>query len=308
MRVAFAGTPEFAVASLRAIQAEGHDIVLVLTQPDRPAGRGMTDRFSAIKQAAQALRAPVYQPARLSAPGPLERLREARPDILVVVAYGLILPASVLAAAPRGAINVHASLLPRWRGAAPIQRAILAGDRETGITLMEMDAGLDTGPILLQQSVAIGALDTAGTLHDRLAALGAGMLAGALRPGAKLVARPQPDEGASYAPKIGKGESIINWTLPAEVIARTVRAFDPVPGAQTSFGGAVLKLWRAEAVPAAASELPGTVLEAGAALQVACGTGVLRITEMQRPGGRRLPAPELLRGWTLRPGERLGTG
>jgi len=308
MRVVFAGTPEFAVPSLRALHAAGHELVLVLTQPDRPAGRGLAARVSPVKRAALELRLELYQPMRLSGAEPLERLRAAGADVMVVVAYGLILPAALLDVPARGAINVHASLLPRWRGAAPIQRALLAGDAETGITLMQMDAGLDTGPMLQQQRLAIGAEETGGSLHDRLADLGASMLARALAPGVTLAAHPQPDRGATYAGKIGKGENIVNWALSAEVIARTVRAFDPVPGAQTSFDDAVIKLWRAHAAEASAAAAPGTVLAAGADLEVSCGAGALRITEMQRQGGRRLPAAELLRGWTLRPGDRLGTG
>jgi methionyl-tRNA formyltransferase len=307
MRVVFAGTPEFAVPSLRALDAAGHILQLVLTQPDRPAGRGMAERTSPVKQAAQALGVPLYQPVRLGGDESLARLRAAAPEVMVVVAYGLILPKAVLDLPPRGAINVHASLLPRWRGAAPIQRAILAGDRETGISLMQMDAGLDTGPILAQDSTPIADADTGGSVHDRLAELGAAMLVHALHSGETLSGRPQPATGVTYARKITKAETLVDWALAADVVARTIRAFDPTPGAATTLGEASLKLWRATPLAGLAGAAPGTILRIDDALHVACGEGSLAVTEAQRPGGRRLPIAELLRGWPLHPGRRFSS-
>jgi methionyl-tRNA formyltransferase len=307
MRVVFAGTPEFAVPSLRALRAAGHDIRLVLTQPDRPAGRHLGARASPVKQAAQELGLTVYQPSSLKTPEALDQLDRAQPVVIVVVAYGLLLPPAVLALPPEGAINVHASLLPRWRGAAPIQRAILAGDRETGISIMQMDAGLDTGAVLLQEAVAIAEDDTAASLSDKLAPLGAAMITRVLAPGAlaRWVAQPQPAFGVTYAPKVNKSEAVLNWNLPAEVVARTVRAFDPWPGAATWSRGELVKLWRARALAEEMHAPPGTVIAAGDDLRIACGSGLLAVSEMQRPGGRRLPTREFLRGWTIRPGDRL---
>jgi len=343
MRVVFAGTPEFAVPSLRALHEGGHHIALVLTQPDRPAGRGLGQRSSPVKQAALDLGLEVDQPASLKSPDALQRLRAARPDVLVVVAYGLILPPAALDVAPLGAVNVHASLLPRWRGAAPIQRSILAGDRETGITLMRMDASLDTGPILMQESVPITEEDTAGSLQTRLATLGAAMLVSRLeRP--PFEGRPQPDSGATYAAKIMKSESVLIWGLPAQVIARTARAMDPQPGVSSRLGDEMIKLWRlrpapmpgqytarpdappprpveaaagldaanrsqpgaAAAAPGAAAADPGTVIDVDDdSIRVACGQGSVWIGELQRPGGRRLAARDFLRGRAVRPGDRF---
>jgi methionyl-tRNA formyltransferase len=306
MRVAFAGTPAFAAAALEAVAAAGHTIVLVLTQPDRPAGRGLAAARSPVKLVAERLGVPVHQPERLKDPSTHVPLREARADVLVVAAYGLILPQAVLDIPARGAVNIHASLLPRWRGAAPIQRAILAGDARTGITIMQMDAGLDTGPMLLHEAVAIGAAETAGTLHDRLAALGAKLIVPALDGLARgtLVPVPQPAEGITYAAKIDKREARIDWSRPAAEIERMVRAFDPVPGAVGRLRGQEVKVWRAE--PCAGTAEPGTVLQSSeAGVVVACGTGAILLAELQRAGGKRLAAGNFLRGFPVAVGERF---
>ena len=302
LRVAFAGTPEFAAAALRAIAAAGFSVPLVLTQPDRPAGRGLKLQPSAVKDAAMALGAPVIQPRSLRLDGrfPAEAvaardaLAAAAADVVVVAAYGLILPAWVLALPRLGCLNIHASLLPRWRSAAPIHRAIEAGDAETGITLMQMDEGLDTGAMLLEARVAIAADETTGGLHDRLAALGAALVVQGLQAAARgaLQPRPQPEAGVSYAHKIAKSEAAIDWTQPAAVIERRLRAFDPFPGASFAVGADATphKLWRARVVPAPRAARPGTVLQAdGQGLVVACGVDALECLELQRPGGRRQP-------------------
>jgi methionyl-tRNA formyltransferase len=306
MRVVFAGTPEFARRALAAIAEAGHDIPLVLTQPDRPAGRGMRPSVSAVKREAMSRAIDVLQPPTLKDPEVMRRLTDAQPDALVVAAYGLILPQAVLDLPALGAMNIHASLLPRWRGAAPIQRALLAGDRETGITIMAMDAGLDTGAMLAQRAVAIGADDDAGTLEDTLASLGAAMIVEALAEAAAstLRATPQPDEGATYAHKIDKRETVIDWARPAEEIERLLRAFRPAPGARSSLRGEAVKIWRAR--PDAARGEPGEVLAAGPdAIVVACGSGALGITELQRAGGRRMAVAEFLRGVPVAAHERF---
>jgi len=311
MRVLFAGTPEFAVTALRAVHTAGHQIVLVLTQPDRLAGRGLSQSASPAKRAAEALGLPVFQPTTLKDPGVQERLRAAAPDVMVVAAYGLILPQAVLDIPRFGAINIHASLLPRWRGAAPIQRALLAGDVRTGISIMQMDAGLDTGPVLLVAETPIGPDDTAGTLHDRLAALGARLVVEALDEIAAGTARPvrQPAEGATYAAKLDKAEARIDWRRSGADIARVVRAFDPAPGAVARFRGTELKIWRAApagAAPDAAGAPAGTVVAASDdGIVVACGDGAVVLTELQRAGGRRLRAAELRRGFAVAVGDRF---
>jgi methionyl-tRNA formyltransferase len=307
MRVVFAGTPAFAAHALAALLASGHEIALAMTQPERPAGRGLKPASGAVQTLAERRGIPTYRPASLKAPETQERIAAARPEVLVVAAYGLILPQAVLEIAPRGALNIHASLLPRWRGAAPIQRAILAGDRESGITIMQMDAGLDTGPILMQRSLAVAADDDAQTLHDRLAVLGATLIVAALDALAKGLARrkPQPQEGATYASKIGKHEALLDWNRAAPELERAIRAFRPAPGARTTLRGEPLKIWSARI--AAGQGAPGSVLEAGlAALRIACGEGALEVLELQRAGGRRLAAGEFLRGLAVRAGERLG--
>jgi methionyl-tRNA formyltransferase len=318
LRVAFAGTPEFAAVALQAIHAAGYPVPLVLTQPDRPAGRGMKLTPSPVKRLAASLGMPVVQPRSLRLDGRFpDEAREAQaalaaaaPDVLVVAAYGLILPAWVLALPRLGGLNIHASLLPRWRGAAPIHRAIEAGDAVSGITIMQMDEGLDTGAMLLAESEPIRPDDTTATLHDRLAVLGGRLVVQALAEAARGALRPvaQPAEGVTYAHKIEKVEAAIDWTLPAAVIARRVRAFDPFPGASFQARGDTVKLWRATPAdrpggPAA----PGAVLSADAAgVVVACGEGALTLLEIQRPGGRRQPVEAWLQGRPMGPGESMG--
>jgi len=307
MRLAFAGTPDFAATALAALLAAGHEVALVLTQPDRPAGRGLKPFPSAVKRLALARGLALEQPATLKSDAALAPLAAARPDVLVVAAYGLLLPRSVLAIAPRGAINIHASLLPRWRGAAPIQRALLAGDTETGISIMQMDEGLDTGPLLAQHPAAIAPEDDAQTLHDRLAALGAHAVVRALEEVAAGRARavPQPAAGACYARKLKKSELELDWSRPCVELERKLRALRPAPGAHTSLRGSGLKLWRGRCVEG--SGAPGEVLASGPdGVRVACGEGALEVTELQRAGGARLAAAEFLRGFGLAPGERLG--
>ena len=369
LRVVFAGTPEFARIALQALLDAGFAVPLVLTQPDRPAGRGMKLQASPVKQLAQARGIAVAQPRSLRLDGKYPEdaaaaraaLQAARADVMVVAAYGLILPQWVLdamsaarppegakaplggsatgeavqrggsdasaarppegAKAPSGGsatgeavqcggtglgcINIHASLLPRWRGAAPIHRAIEAGDAETGITIMQMDAGLDTGDMLLAQALPIGARATTASLHDALAALGARLIVQALRQPERLVRTPQPAAGVTYAAKIDKHEAAIDWTLPAEVIERRVRAFDPFPGAHTALDGKVIKVWQSQidSCLRPVDARCGQILSANdAGVAVACGRGVLRLTELQRPGGKRLPAREFLAGFALAPG------
>ena len=307
MRTAFAGTPAFAERALAALLAAGHEVALVLTQPDRPSGRGLHRAASAVKQLAGARGLEVYQPRSLQDESALARLAVARPEVLVVAAYGLLLPARALAIAPHGALNIHASLLPRWRGAAPIQRALLAGDRETGITIMKMDTGLDTGPILSSHPIAIEDDDDAQTLHDKLAALGAEAIVAALAQVAAGRAKslPQPETGATYARKIGKHEAELDWSRPCVELERAVRALRPKPGARSQLRGETIKLWRARCV--ARQGPPGSVLESGAdGVLVACGEGALQATELQRAGGNRLAAAEFLRGFPINRGERLG--
>jgi len=302
-RIAFAGTPQFARAALAALIEAGFEIPLVLTQPDRPAGRGKALTISPVKELALAHDLPLHQPERLRDPATHTPLIAAAPDVLVVAAYGLILPQAVLEVAPLGAINIHASLLPRWRGAAPIQRALLAGDAETGVAIMRMETGLDTGPMLLMRSLIIDDGDTGGSLHDKLAALGADLIVEALQTLPVLTATPQPADGVSYAAKLEKREADIDWQAPATLLARRLRAFDPWPGTQTVLEGMTLKLWRGLAV--AGSGAPGEVIAAGAdGIVIACGEGALRITELQKPGGRRLHAADFLRGQPVPVGVR----
>ena len=279
----------------------------MLTQPDRPAGRGLRRLESAVKRLASARGLELFQPQNLKDEGVLDRLIVARPDVLVVAAYGLILPPRVLEIAPHGALNIHASLLPRWRGAAPIQRALLAGDRETGITIMKMDAGLDTGPMLSLHRLAITGDDDTQSLHDRLATLGAEAIVAALADIGAGRARPapQPDAGATYARKISKEESDLDWTKPSQELERTVRALRPSPGARSQLHGDIVKIWRASCV--ARTGTPGEVLELDAAgILIGCGEGALRATELQRAGGTRLVAADFLRGFSVSCGERFG--
>ncbi|MES2185152.1 MAG: methionyl-tRNA formyltransferase [Pseudomonadota bacterium] len=318
MKLVFAGTPEFARTALEHLHGAGFDIGLVLTQPDRPAGRGMKLQASPVKQFALDHGIAVAQPRSLRLDGKYPddaaaaqaALRAAGADAMVVAAYGLILPQWVLDTPRLGCLNIHASLLPRWRGAAPIHRAVEAGDAETGITIMQMDAGLDTGDMLVEERVPITADDTTASLHDRLAALGGPQVAEALRQAAVggLKPVPQPAEGVTYAHKIEKAEAAIDWALDAEAISRRVRAFDPFPGASTTIGAEVVKLWRCEADAAAGpAAAPGTVVSvSGAGIVVQCGRGMLRATVLQRPGGKRLAVADFLRGCPVAAGAVLG--
>jgi methionyl-tRNA formyltransferase len=300
MKLIFAGTPEFAAQSLSAILAAGHQVALVLTQPDRPSGRGMTLRPSPVKALALASGIEVFQPLTLKDPAVKERLHTVGAEVMVVAAYGLILPQAVLDLPRYGCLNIHASLLPRWRGAAPIQRAILAGDTETGVCIMQMEAGLDTGPVLLSDRLPLASDETAGSLHDKLADLGARLIVNALEK-IPLPAVPQSDTGITYAAKIEKAEALLDWRLPAAEIERKVRAFNPFPGAATMLEGVPVKIWRAVAVPGGAA--PGTVLAADRhGIVVACGDGALCLGELQKAGGKRLSAAQFLSGNALSPG------
>jgi methionyl-tRNA formyltransferase len=309
MKVVFAGTPEFAASALRALIDAGFAIPLVLTQPDRPAGRGMQLQASAVKQVAVAHGIEVLQPLslRMDARDP-QRAEEAKAaharllatdyDVMVVAAYGLILPRSTLDIRP--CINIHGSLLPRWRGAAPIHRAIESGDLETGVTIMEMEEGLDTGPMLLMERLPILDSDTTGSLHDKLAEMGGRMIVEALRKMAAgdLPAEPQPEQGVTYAAKISKEEAKLDLQRPALELARKVRAFNPFPGAHAQAGGVTVKIWNAQAVDGKGQ--PGQVLSADAqGIVVACGEGALRLTELQKPGGKRLATGEFLKGFSF---------
>ncbi|ACF53283.1 methionyl-tRNA formyltransferase [Stenotrophomonas maltophilia] len=297
MRIVFAGTPEFAVSSLRAA-ARHHEVVAVYTQPDRPAGRGRGLAPSPVKLEAVARGIPVYQPESLKDEAAQQQLRDLQPDLMVVVAYGLILPKAVLAIPTHGCWNVHASLLPRWRGAAPIQRAIQAGDTKTGVCLMQMEAGLDTGPVLLHQELPIATTDTGGQLHDKLAELGAQVLSdglGLLRAGIKPVARPQPEQGVTYAHKLDKAEARLDWVLDAGALARTVRAFNPWPIAEASLAGERVRIHGAVALDLAHGQAPGTVLAASRdGIDIACGQGALRLRVLQREGGKAITAADYL--------------
>lgn len=308
LSVAFAGTPEFAAQALDAILKAGYAVPLVLTQPDRPAGRGMKLSPSAVKQLALAHGIKVDQPEKLRTDAQRARLADCAPDVLVVAAYGLILPKAVLELPRLGCINIHASLLPRWRGAAPIHRAIEAGDAETGITIMQMDEGLDTGPMLLRRALPIAAGDTTASLHDRLAALGGDCIVEALAAlqCGQLSPTPQPAEGVTYAAKIGRAEADIDWSRPALEIERAMRAFDPFPGAVSTLRDTAVKCWKAQVV--AGEGEPGRVLAVDAdGIVVACGRDALRCTVLQRPGSKRLPAREFLRGFPVSVGERFAS-
>ncbi|WP_164160822.1 methionyl-tRNA formyltransferase [Stenotrophomonas maltophilia] len=297
MRIVFAGTPEFAVSSLRAA-ARHHEVVAVYTQPDRPAGRGRGLAPSPVKLEAVARGIPVYQPESLKGEAAQQQLRDLQPDLMVVVAYGLILPKAVLAIPIHGCWNVHASLLPRWRGAAPIQRAIQAGDAKTGVCLMQMEAGLDTGPVLLHQELPIAATDTGGQLHDKLAELGAQVLSdglGLLRAGIKPIARPQPEQGVTYAHKLDKAEAKLDWAQDAGALARTVRAFNPWPIAEATLADERVRIHGAVALEADHGQAPGTVLAAGRdGIDIACGQGALRLRVLQREGGKAITAADYL--------------
>ncbi len=308
MRIVFAGTPAFAASSLQALIGAGHEIALVLTRPDRPAGRGLKLAASEVKQLAEQARLPLLQTQTLKDAQLQARLQAAQAQAMVVAAYGLILPRAVLDLFPAGCINIHASLLPRWRGAAPIQRAILAGDRETGISIMRMEEGLDSGPVYLMRPIPIFAEDTAATVHDKLAVLGARSIVETLPAIADgtLKAVPQSEVGATYAPKIANEEAAIDWHREVVEVDRRVRAFNPFPGAYSTLRGEPLKIWRA-AVASDSPAAPGTILRADVqGIVVACGNGALRITELQRAGGKRLAAATFLHGLSLAAGDRLG--
>jgi methionyl-tRNA formyltransferase len=311
MKLGFAGTPEFAACALKALIQDGQSIAVVLTQPDRPAGRGMRLMPSAVKNVALAHDLPVLQPEGLKLEGKFADAAKATRtaldaldlDVLVVAAYGLILPAWLLTLPKHGCLNIHASLLPRWRGAAPIHRAIEAGDNQTGITIMQMDAGLDTGDCVLMQAIPIGTQETSGQLHDRLAELGAQMIVQTIHTLAKgpLKGTPQPTEGVTYADKLHKREAIVDWSAPAAVIARRIRAFNPAPGCTVTLPGLAepVKVWQAMALPQMASvhQSPGTVVTANTqGIDVVTGQGVLRLLELQKPGSKRQPVDAFVKG------------
>jgi methionyl-tRNA formyltransferase len=306
LRILFAGTPEFAAHCLATLLGSRHEVCAVMTQPDRPAGRGLAPAASPVKRLAADRRLPVVQPVTLKDAGVQEELGRFRPDAIVTAAFGLIFPQALLDLPPRGAINVHASLLPRWRGAAPIQRALLAGDEVTGVSIMRMDAGLDTGPVLLQEAIPILGSDTAGTLGERLAELGGKLLVRALDAlaGGGLEAVAQQTEGVTYASKPEKHEFRVDWAQDAAAVDRRVRAFNPSPGAAARIRGADLKIWSCSVAEGRGE--PGEVLSADKlGLRVACGEGALRVTELQRSGGKRLHTADFLRGFPLSAGERF---
>jgi methionyl-tRNA formyltransferase len=303
LRIVFAGTPDFAVPALDAVHAAGHELAAVYTQPDRPAGRGRTLTASPVKRRAHELDAPLEQPASLKGAESAERLRSHAPDLMVVVAYGLILPPAILSVPRHGCWNIHASLLPRWRGAAPIQRAIEAGDAETGITIMRMDAGLDTGPMLLTRATPIGASESGGSLHDRLARIGAACVVEAIEAwqAGRIVAVEQPATGVTYAAKIAKEEARLDWSRPAAELERKVRAFNPWPVAQCRWVGKQLRVWEAESMHASTVAVaPGTVLDSVAGrIVVATGEGALALKRVQVEGRRAMTATEFLNAHAL---------
>jgi len=303
LRILFAGTPEFAAVPLRAMIGGGFAPLAVFTQPDRPAGRGRAVQPGPVKQVAITAGIPVFQPRSLRDVESQEEIAALAPDLIVVVAYGLILPPEVLALPVHGCWNIHASLLPRWRGAAPIQRAIEAGDHETGVCIMQMDAGLDTGPVLHRAQIGLDGTETAGALHDRLAELGARSLLTCLHrlmAGEDLSATAQPESGVSYAPKLDKAEAELDWDEAAAVLERRVRAFDPWPVAWCRIGDEAVRIWRAASLPTDAAEPPGTVLAAGrTGIDVATGRGILRLLELQPPGKRRMEAADFLNSRSL---------
>ena len=301
MRVVFMGSPDFSVPVLEALVAAGHEIAAVYCQPPRPAGRGRKDRPTPVQARAEALGLPVRHPVSLKGADAQADLAALKADVGVVVAYGLLLPQAVLDAPRHGCLNIHASLLPRWRGAAPIQRAIMAGDAETGVCIMRMEAGLDTGPVLLRKATPICPGDTAGDLHDRLSGMGAAAIVEALDRVPELVVEPQPEGGVTYATKIDKAEARVDWTRPAEEVDRQIRGLSPFPGAWTTLAGKRLKLLRSRTAPGDGA--PGAVLDG---LTIACGHGAVQVDEVQREGRGRQDAAEFLRGAGVTPGTILG--
>jgi methionyl-tRNA formyltransferase len=305
LKIIFAGTPHFAASALAALLANGHEIVAVLTQPDRPAGRGMQLAAGPVKQLAVQHGIPVLQPLSLKAAEIQQQLAIFQPDVMVVAAYGLILPTPVLQMPRYGCLNIHASLLPRWRGAAPIQRAILAGDMETGITIMQMDEGLDTGAMLLKLPCAISASDTSQTLHDKLAKLGAEAIIETLGKINMLYGVAQDATLATYAAKISKSEARLDWTQSAIQLERAIRAYNPVPGAYSSLNGTTIKIWQGSISEEDQGE-PGTVLMINKYnIQVACGQGALNLEVLQRPNGKALPVSQFVQGFTVKAGDRF---
>jgi methionyl-tRNA formyltransferase len=308
MKIVFAGTPDFALPVLQVLRESFHDLVAVYTRPDRPSGRGQRITESPVKRLAGRSHLPVYQPATFRDTDAQAGLRVLEPDLMIVVAYGLILPPAVLAMPRLGCVNVHASLLPRWRGAAPIQRAILAGDRETGVCLMQMDAGLDTGPVLASSTCRIEDDDTGGRLHDRLSAMGAQLVEKNLESifRGELLPRPQDEDQATYAGKLDKAEAVIDWARSADQIGLQVRAFNPWPVAETRYSGRQLRIWEARSINRQVGQPPGTVVAAGRdGIDVACGAGVLRLLAVQLAGARQVAAVEFLNAHSLT-GVRLG--
>ncbi|MEQ1600784.1 MAG: methionyl-tRNA formyltransferase [Methylophilaceae bacterium] len=313
MKLIFAGTPDFAVPALAALITAGHQIVLVLTQPDRPSGRGMKLKASPVKELALQHRLAVFQPETLKDAEVQAHIASVQADAMIVAAYGLIIPTVVLHMPRYGCFNIHASLLPRWRGAAPIQRALLAGDKETGVTIMEVVPALDAGAMITHETLAISERDTAQTLHDGLASLGAKLMVQAMEKLAlsgQLPATPQDESLVTYAHKLNKTEANLDWTKGAAELSRQIRAFNPFPVAQAMLHGETCRIWMAQALPADTPLIyaaPGTIIEVADGITVACGEGVLRIEELQMPGGKRLRAREFLAGHAVQIGETLAT-
>ncbi|WP_170407959.1 methionyl-tRNA formyltransferase [Ruegeria arenilitoris] len=303
MRVIFMGTPEFSVPVLDALVRAGHEIAAVYCQPPRPAGRGKKDRPTPVHARAEALGLPVRHPTSLKSPEERAAFAALKADVAVVVAYGLILPQPILDAPRHGCLNIHASLLPRWRGAAPIHRAVMAGDAETGICIMQMEAGLDTGPVLLRQATPIGAEETTAQLHDRLSAMGADLIVQALDRLPELTPEPQPEVGVTYAAKIDKAEARVDWSRPAVEVDRQIRGLSPFPGAWTQIEGERVKLLASRLSDG--QGVPGEVLDD--ALRVACGTGAVELLRLQRAGKAAQDRETFLRGWPIPAGTRLGS-
>jgi methionyl-tRNA formyltransferase len=306
LKIIFAGTPDFAVPALAALIEVGHDVALVLTQPDRPSGRGMKLKASPVKELALQNQIEVFQPETLKDLDAQSYIEAVKADVMIVAAYGLIIPTNVLQMPRLGCYNIHASLLPRWRGAAPIHRSLLAGDAETGVTIMEIVPALDAGAMILKGVLTIGARDTSQSLHDELAKIGADLMVVAMKQLAEkgsLPTTPQDESLVTYAAKLQKSEASIDWSQSADLISRQVRAFNPFPVAHAMLGGEVCRIWMATAVGSAVNETPGKVLDVGATIQVACGEGVLSIEELQSPGGKRLKARDFVTGHGLKVGQ-----